>query len=333
MTKLINQKFQHNQFAHCESGVMSTLLSYYGLKISEPMTFGITSSLSFFYFPIIKINNLPLIAYRQLPKNMVNNIGKNLGVKICKKYYKDQNKANEELTKLVSEEKKLVGLQTSVFYLPYMPPDMRFYFNAHNLLVYDKIGQNYKISDPVFEETTECSEQDLTKARFAKGAFAPNGFLYYPINIPKNINFEKVIKKSIIKNAKLMTTKFPFAGVRGMRTLAKSITKLQNKNARYVKNYLTHIVRMQEEIGTGGGGFRFLYAAFLQEAATYNLDKQKLEKASELMIESGDALREFALKCVESSKNFSKFDANFVASFLVKASKIEEECYSILKSI
>ena len=31
-------------------------------------------------------------------------------------------------------------------------------------------------------------------------------------------------------------------------------------------HFLGNIVRMQEEIGTGGGGFRFMYAAFLQEA-------------------------------------------------------------------
>ena len=31
--------------------------------------------------------------------------------------------------------------------------------------------------------------------------------------------------------------------------------------------YLAQMIRMQEEIGTGGGGFRFIYGAFLEEAA------------------------------------------------------------------
>ena len=31
--------------------------------------------------------------------------------------------------------------------------------------------------------------------------------------------------------------------------------------------YLGQVVRMLEEIGTGGAGFRFIYAAFLQESA------------------------------------------------------------------
>ena len=330
---MINE-FNHSQFAHCESGVVSTLLSHYGLEISEPMAFGMTSTLSFVFLPIVKLNNMPLIAYRDLPKNIVKNIEKILGVKVFKKQYKDIIEANLELTKLVEDEKKLVGLQTSVFYLPYMPENMRFHFNAHNLLVYGKDGKNYKISDPVFEDVVECNEKDLTTARFAKGVFAPKGFIYYPTYIPSNIDYVSILKKAIRKNAKSMLTPFPYAGVKGMRKLAKAIEKLQNnKDTRYIKNYLTHIVRMQEEIGTGGGGFRFLYAAFLQEAKKYDLDKEKLQKASELITQSGDTLRLFALKCVESAKKIEKFNAKEISQILTQASFLEEEAFRILKSI
>lgn len=326
--------FQHQQFAHCESGVVSTILSQYGLKISEPMAFGITHSLSFFYFPLLKLNGLPLIAYREVPKNIIKNIEKRLGVKVYKKQYKDMITANNELTELVTNQNKLVGLQTSVYYLPYMPIDMRFHFNAHNLLVYGKEDGEYLISDPVFEETVRCKEKDLTIARFAKGVFAPKGFLYYPESVPKNIDFEKILKKAIIKNAKSMTTPFMFAGIKGMRKLAKSIIKLRNNSdERYVKNYLTHIVRMQEEIGTGGGGFRFLYSAFLQEAMQYNLDKEKLGKASELITESGDTLREFALLCVQAAKDLTRLNTDKIANTLIKASNLEEEAFRILKKI
>ncbi len=330
----MENNFKHNQFAHCESGVISTLLSNYGLKISEPMAFGITHSLSFFYFPLIKLNNMPLIAYREIPKNIIKNIDKRLGVKIYKKQYNEPIVANDELTRLVVDEKKLVGLQTSVYYLPYMPEDMRFHFNAHNLLVYGKEDDEYLISDPVFEDVVRANENKLTIARFAKGVFAPKGFLYYPKSIPQNIDYETILKKSIKKNAKTMTTPFPFAGVKGMRKLANAVERIQNNpNERYVKNYLTHIVRMQEEIGTGGGGFRFLYSAFLQEATQYNLDKQKLQTASELITQSGDILREFALRCVMGAKHIDKLDSKEIATFLIEASKIEEEAFTILKSI
>jgi len=325
--------FTHSQFAHCESGVTSTLFSAYGFKISEPMAFGITSALTFVYLPFVKVNNLPLIAYRSLPKSIINTISKVLHVTMEKRSYKNEHQANEEL-KSLAKEGKLVGLQTSVYYLPYFPKDMRFHFNAHNLLVYGMENEEYLISDPVFEEAVKCSQEGLTKARFAKGVFAPKGFLYYPKTMPQNIDMHSALKKAIVKNAKTMLTPFPFAGVKGMRRLAKKIESLQNEtNTRYVKNYLTHIVRMQEEIGTGGGGFRFLYAAFLEEAKGYGLSVELLTEASELIVKSGNTLREFALYCVEGSRKIEKLDTQKIATKLVEASEYEEKAFRLLKTL
>ena len=215
-----------------------------------------------------------------------------------------------------------------------MPEDMRFHFNAHNLLVYGKDGYNYNISDPVFESVVKCNEAKLSIARFAKGAFAPKGFLYYPENIKKDIDFSKAIKKAIIKNAKSMTTPFPFAGLKGMKRVADKIKSLKNnKDKKYIKLFLTHIVRMQEEIGTGGGGFRFLYAAFLQEAKEYDLDNDILDKASILITKSGDTLREFALLCVRQSKNMENTNFEKIANKLLEACILEENAYAILKNI
>ncbi len=90
-----------------------------------------------------------------------------------------------------------------------MPENMRFHFNAHNLLVYAKVGKNYKISDPVFEDVVECSQKDLTKARFAKGVFAPKGFIYYVLNIPKQIDFDNILKKIYKKKRKSYAYPFP----------------------------------------------------------------------------------------------------------------------------
>jgi len=221
-----------------------------------------------------------------------------------------------------------------VYYLPYFPKDMRFHFNAHNLLVYGMEGEEYLISDPVFEETVKCSQEGLTKARFAKGVFAPKGFLYYPKTIPQSVDMHSAIKKAIVKNAKSMLTPFPFAGIKGMRRLAKKIESLQTEtNTRYIKNYLTHIVRMQEEIGTGGGGFRFLYAAFLEEAIGYGLNAEMLTEASELIVKSGNTLREFALYCVEGSRKIEKLDTKKIAAKLVEASEYEEQAFRMLKNL
>ena len=58
---------------------------------------------------------------------------------------------------------------------------------------------------------------------------------------------------------------------------------------------LAQLVRMQEEIGTGGAGFRFIYGAFLQEAATLT-GISKLNDYAVRITEIGDMWREFAYK-------------------------------------
>jgi hypothetical protein len=51
---------------------------------------------------------------------------------------------------------------------------------------------------------------------------------------------------------------------------------------------------MQEEVGTGGAGFRFLYASFLQELAALT-GERALEGLAPRLVEIGDRWREFAV--------------------------------------
>ncbi|RPH85850.1 MAG: DUF4872 domain-containing protein [Deltaproteobacteria bacterium] len=57
---------------------------------------------------------------------------------------------------------------------------------------------------------------------------------------------------------------------------------------------LANIVRMQEEVGTGGAGFRYMYAAFLEEAAEL-FGSSELADLSKEMTAIGDIWREFAV--------------------------------------
>lgn len=82
----------------------------------------------------------------------------------------------------------------------------------------------------------------------------------------------------------------------------------------------------------GRGGFRFLYAAFLEEAQKYDLDKAILQEASKLIIHAGNTLREFALYCVEGSKKIEKLDTCKIANKLIEASEYEEKAFRLLKN-
>jgi len=86
----------------------------------------------------------------------------------------------------------------------------------------------------------------------------------------------------------------PLIGVRGIRLLARSVERLPLDKEDTTRLYIGNIVRMQEEIGTGGGGFRFLYASFLQELAA-KTGYVALDALAERLVGIGDRWREFAL--------------------------------------
>ncbi len=309
---MVEQKFRHSHFAHCESGAMALLMRHYGLDLSEAMVFGLSGALMFAYLPFVKLGGLPLIAYRRMPKAIIKGLRKNLGVRMKTRTFSNPAQGMAALDSLL-EQGGVAGVQTSVFWLPYFPEEMRFHFNAHNLIVYGKEGDEYLISDPVFEAPVRCAAKALEKARFVKGIMAPRGFLYYPTGIPEHIDYRTVLPRVIKKTAKAMLkTPVPIAGIRGIRALAKSIGKLEKKDPHYAALFLGHIVRMQEEIGTGGAGFRFIYASFLQEAGQ-RLDSPALAEASEMMTEVGDMWREFALLAVKAIRAQKRRGVDFAA--------------------
>ena len=326
--------FQHQHTAHCESGVMSTMLKAQGVDFNEAMIFGLASALTFVYFPLIKVNGMPLISYRMPPKSIIKNVAKRLKVRLkIQKFRAPQ--AGQDALDLALTENKLVGLQTSVFWLPYFPSEMRFHFNAHNLIVYGKEQNDYLISDPVFESVQRCTAEDLQRARFAKGALAPKGLMYYFENQPDltQIDLPNLIRKAIRKNAKQMLAPLFFVGVKGIRTVAKQIEKLAtHPSEKYKRLYLGHIVRMQEEIGTGGAGFRYLYAYFLEQAANI-CQEPKYKLASEQMTEIGDMWRQFAGLCVKQCKKPTTEGYKTVAEHLREIADKEQLIWQTLRNL
>ena len=195
--------FVHAHASHCESGVMSSLLRHHGLPLSEAMAFGLSSALAFAYLPCIRINGLPLISFRMPPRAIVRGLQRRLSLSMRFETFRSPGDGTARLDALL-DAGKLVGLQASVFWLPYFPPDMRFHFNAHNLLVYGRDGDEYLVSDPVGETPVRCARKDLEKARFAKGALAPKGLLYYLTAAPPAPDWMLLGRRALARTAHIM---------------------------------------------------------------------------------------------------------------------------------
>lgn len=328
----ISTDFKHFQSAHCENGVASNLLKNKGIDISEPMIFGLGSGLFFVFLPFLKVNHAPAISYRPMPGMIFNRAAKNLGIKVKRHKFKSNQSAQQFLDQQLKANNPC-GLQVGVYNLTYFPEEYKFHFNGHNLVVYGKENDTYLISDPVMETTTALTENELEKVRFAKGVLAPKGHLYYPEYIPDELNFEKAIKQAIKKTCREMLAPVPIVGVRGIRMVAKRIKKWPTKIGNAKTNYfLAQMVRMQEEIGTGGGGFRYIYAAFLQEASV-KLNRPELNNFAIEISEIGDKWRDFAVNASRVYKKRSNTQDiyNVISNQLLELADLEESFFKRLK--
>jgi hypothetical protein len=126
----------------------------------------------------------------------------------------------------------------------------------------------------------------------------------------------------------------PMLGVQGIRRFADKIVEWPGY-ARDIDQLADKILRifiLLEEQGTGGGGFRFMYASFLQEAAKI-LNKPRLNDLSKEIMEIGDGWRELALVAskISRSKNFSKERLLELGDLIRKRADLEESFFTELR--
>jgi len=327
--------FIHHHSAHCESGVTSSLLQNHGLNISEALIFGIGSGIFFAHLFFIKQVGLPLTTYRAHPGSIFRKAVKRLGVKFVTRRFHNAQKGMDELRRVLKTG-QIVGLTTNIYWLTYFPNRFRFQFNGHNLIALREIEGGFRVSDPVLEHPVDCLTDDLERARFARGPLEPHGFMYYPAAFPEHID----VKKACIKGMKdtcnmMLRIPIPIVGVRGIRFLAKRIKNSpQKRGFAEACRHLGNIVRMQEEIGTGGAGFRFMYAAFLQEAGELFASNELLQLSQE-MTGIGDLWREFATVSARIIKQRGQSEDTFdkVGEILMECADREEALFKKLKIV
>ncbi|MDB5273883.1 MAG: hypothetical protein JWO58_2250 [Chitinophagaceae bacterium] len=330
--------FEHVQSAHCENGVTSNLLKFAGVeKISEPLAFGIGSGLFYIYIPLLKVNNGPAISFRTMPGLIFKRTCNALGIPVVRKTFRSPEKAEQFLNECIQAGQP-VGCQVGVYYLTYFPKEYRFHFNAHNLVVFGKEEDNYLISDPVMETVTTLTSFELDRVRFAKGVLAPKGQLYYP-SAKREVTEEQIktaIKSGIKRNVRdMLYIPGPVVGVAGIKYTANKIKKWRDKlGLKQSGTYLAQLVRMQEEIGTGGGGFRFMYGAFLQQAHAYHPHDTLLTVAEDFT-KAGDLWRSAAVQAagIYKGRLGSQQDFNDMGDYLLEIAEIEKKAFKDLSKL
>ena len=328
-------EYKHLQAAHCENGVTTSLLQHYGVhQITEPLAFGIGSGLFFIYIPFMKVNDGPAISFRTMPGMIFKRTCRSLDIPILRKKFSSKENAQQALDNRLQSGHP-AACQVGVFYLPYFPKEYRFHFNAHNLIVVGKEADNYLISDPIMETITTMTSYELERVRFARGPLAPRGQLYFPKE--KRAVTNEQMKQAIITGIKrnvrhMLYAPGNIAGISGIRYTAKKIKKWRDTlGLERSRSYLAQLVRMQEEIGTGGGGFRFIYAAFLQQAYAYH-PVDELMDISKQFTKAGDLWRDAAIQAsgIYKGRLTAQQDYNVMGDYLLDIAELEKKAFNDL---
>jgi len=325
--------FEHRVASHCETGVTSNMLNFYGHQLSESMIFGIGEGLIFIYVPFVPFKGNSLkFSFRSFPGSIFTRAMRKLHVKVgIKKRFSNKEDAMKEMDELLFAGIP-VGNVVGLFHLPYSPA--RVHFNAHNLCVVGREGDEYIISDPCWHTTLlKISYSDLMKVRFSEGAFKPQGKMYWIKEKPVLTDIRPIVAHSIKKTCRNMIG-FPLVyqfGYRGIVMLSKKIRKLDEKyGEKDAMLYLASLVQAIEEIGTGGAGYRYMYGLFLHEAAEI-LNQPKLNDFSMEMTRIGDLWRQFALECIRKLKKRSNASFNNLADKVVEIAEAEKKFFVALK--
>jgi hypothetical protein len=327
----------HRTSAHCETGVTSALFRDKGVDISEPMIFGIGSGIFFGHLPFLKWTGLPVSTFRSLPGTVFSKAAKRLGAKVFRKRFRNPQKGMDELRRVIRTG-QIVAVTTNVYWLSYFPRRYRFNFSGHNLIVLYETENGFRVSDPaLLEYTVDCSTHDMERARFARGPMEARGLMYYPLSVNPNPDIRKACITGMLDSCKqMLKIPIPLFGVKGMRYLTKKIIKWPDKLG-YVEacRQLAHIVRFQEEMGTGGAGFRYIFAAFLQEASEL-FESPELNELSNEMTAIGDIWREFAVvsaRIIKQRKTKGEETFDKVGELMLICAGREEALFKNLRDV
>ncbi|MCU0462901.1 MAG: BtrH N-terminal domain-containing protein [Bacteroidales bacterium] len=290
------------------------------MKITEPMVFGISSGIFFAYLKI-PVMDFPMFAVRSMPGHVRTKFADRTGVKFISRRYRNPEKAERELNDLLDKNQP-VAVQVDFFYMNYFPAWYRIHVNVHFVTVIGREGDRYFISDSYHPQIAEIDREALMKGRFAGGSMAPKGFMFYPVHIPEKIDLEKAIKDGI-----------KGVGVKGIRRFADKIVDWPKyaRDEDFLADKVFRITIFLEDQGTGGGGFRFLYASFLQEASKV-LNNPRLDEMSKEMMKIGDGWRDVSLASAKAAKqrDFSRERLMEIGDLLRQRADVEESFFTRL---
>jgi hypothetical protein len=285
---------------HCETVATGTLLASSGLKLSEPMLFGLGEGLSFIF---IKLGSLPLpfVGGRTKPFALTEALCGNLGLECTSVETASKVKAWTALETPLRAGLP-VGLQLDCYHLEYFSQPV--HFAGHFVAAHGFDDRDVLLVDTAPQGSLQhTSRASLEKARFEKGPMAAKARSWTIAPPARKPALDVATRKAIRANAKqYLSPPFKGASYLGIRKLADSLPKWLEISKRPADD-LALASLLMERAGTGGSLFRNFYRDFLSEAREHLAGaRARLDEAQAHFAESAREWAAIAASIAQSGR-------------------------------
>ncbi len=304
----IIEGYTHGVGSHCETGSMRNMLRTAGLEVSEPMIFGVGSGPAFYHLFFAKgPSTFPLLGIRNKPGTIIKNVGKLCSIGMFSRACGTTDEAVERANALIDAGTPVAAC-VDMFYMNYLPAFMHVHAPFHFVILVGRDGDSYAVSDPYSEEIGVLTAEELRSAWETHAPMATDNLLVHIESVPGQIDWKDAVRRAIPRTCRDMLLPpvfrsiFSFVGVEGIRTYARNIRRWSSTYRGVVmrEGVLFDAVAFEAQ-GTGGGAFRLMYGAFLQEASSL-FGSDALSELAGRMIEDGEGWREVSRRLVAVGK-------------------------------
>ncbi len=255
----------HHPGRHCASTGIRDLVNFHGVALDEPMCFGIGAGLGIWY---LKDGNLPasrMIHVRSL--DLEQRFFHHIRVPFEWEQSEDPQESENRLKACIDDGRPAI-IQTDIYYLPYYQSSTHFPGHLITVWGYDAAQRLFFVTDTEREGLLNVPFEDLSRARFSGGGlFDLKGNLFAPQALPPIVERATAISSAITHNNRVLGDRSsPFQGLAALETWRDDLSNWERLDDWQWTARLAY--QVIEKRGTGGGGFRTMYAEFLDAAAS-----------------------------------------------------------------
>lgn len=307
----------HRTGNHCGSSAIRDLLEFHGITISEAFCFGLGSGLGITYLtpegaPVPYMVHVRSLGFEE-------RVFQVFSPAMTWSTFACEEAAMRALDARLDVQLPAL-LLTDIYHLPYY--GSRTHFPGHAIMAWgrDRATGDILVTDTERPELLPVSRDQLAQARFSsQEPFRHQGNMYSPDSLRLALPLREAAREAVRLNARLLLADEPGSGIAALDLWRQQLPLWATvSNWQWTARFAYQLI---EKRGTGGGGFRKMYAGFLDELA--DLDSEiRTSGLPVLMRECADAWTRLAMSLKAASEG-ERFPVADVKDALIVVERAE----------